>query len=387
MRALICHPGASWATHDVYAAAVEGLRAAGVHLAEWRLDGRIERWHGFLHYLWRRQKRVAPATGTRWPKPTPADTLHFATTGLVERALEKRCTDLIVVSAMFLPANKIELARRAGLRVWLLCTESPYDMADELRLAAQVDGVWTHERAMLEAFRAVNPCTAYLPHAWRPGVHDAPAVVGGPTCDVLFCGSLFEERIAFLEAIDWTGLDLALYGTTELLPKRSPLRQYVRGGLVSNAQLVDLARGAQVAINCFRTPPAGQVAESLNPRLYEMAAAGVCSVSDWRAEVPEIFGAAVPTFTTPAEAGAVIRGLLADPARRQQVRAQAQDAVRGATWIARGQQMVQDMARWSAQQGESYAEVSRARRGDVPVGHQRGQRADGGQSHPVVGIH
>lgn len=354
MRALICHPGASWATHDVYAAAVEGLRSAGVHLAEWRLDGRIERWHDFLHFLWRRQKRATPTTA--WPKPTPADTLHFATTGLVERALEKGCTDVIVVSAMFLPPNKIELARRAGLRVWLLCTESPYDMADELRLAAQVDGVWTHERAMVEAFRAVNPHTAYLPHAWRPGVHDAPASASGPPCDVLFCGSLFEERIAFLEAIDWTGIDLAIYGTPELLPKRSPLRAFVRGGLVPNAQLVGLARGAQVAINCFRAPAHGQAAESLNPRLYEMAAAGVCSVSDYRAEVPEIFGAAVPTFQTPAEAGAVIRALLADPARRQQCRAQAQAAVRGATWIARGQQMVADMTRWiAAHTGETDA--------------------------------
>ena len=348
MRAMICHPGASWATHDVYVGAVDGLRAAGVHLAEWRLDGRIERWNDFLHYLWRRQKRATPATA--WPKPTPADTLHAATTGLVERALEKGCTDVVVVSAMFLPPNKIELMRRAGLRVWLLCTESPYDMADELRLAALVDGVWTHERAALEAFRAANPRTDYLPHAWRPGVHDAPASASpmAPASDVLFVGSLFPERLQWFEAIDWTGIDLALYGTTELIPKRSPLRQYARGGLVRNEQLPALARASQVVINFFRQPAAGRSAESLNPRLYEMAAAGVCSVTDWRPEVPEVFGYAVPTFQTPEEAGALIRALLADPDRRRACATQAQAAVSGATWIARGQQMVRDIQRWTA---------------------------------------
>lgn len=347
MKALVCHPGASWATHDVYAGAVEGLRAAGVHVCEWRLDGRIERWHSFLHYLWRKQKKATPATA--WPKPTSADSLHMATTGLIERALEKGCTELIVVSAMFLPPNKIELAKRAGLRVWLLCTESPYDMADELRLAALVDGVWTHERAALPEFARVNPRAAYLPHAWRLGVHDAPASASpGPSCDVLFCGSLFPERLKWFEAVDWTGIDLALYGTTELIPARSPLRQFARGGLVRNDQLVHLARRAAIALNFFRQPPEGRPAESLNPRLVECAAAGVCSVTDGRAEVTEIFGDAVPVFRSPEEAGALIRALLADPARRRACAQQAQAAVQGATWHARGQQMVADLARWGA---------------------------------------
>lgn len=345
MKILVCHPGASWATHDVYKGAVEGIRAAGGHVVEWRLDGRIERWHAFLHYLWRKQRREKQ--GQTWPKPSAADTLHMATTGLIERALEKHCTDLIIVSAMFLPPNKIELAKRAGLRVWLLCTETPYDLDDELRLAGMVDGVWTHERAAVETFRAVNARVAYLPHAWRPGVHDVTAPAQKQPCDVLFCGSYFPERIAWFEAIDWTGVDLHLYGTTELIPKASPLRAYVKGGLVPNDHLAALARTAAVSINFFRRPREGYVAESLNPRLVEMAAAGCCVISDHRPEVAEIFGDALPTFQTAAEAGALIRALLADPLRRRACAARAQAAVAGATWPARGQQIMADLARWT----------------------------------------
>lgn len=342
---LVVHPGASWATHDVHVGVVEGLRAQGVRVCEFRLDTRIQRTHDFLHVLWRKQRRAAPERA--WPKPSETDVLHQASIGMVERALEKGCSDILVVSAMYLMPDRIAVAQRAGLRVWLLCTETPYAMPQELRLAGLVDGVWTHERAVLDQFRAVNPRVGYLPHAWRPGVHDVPAPADlEPTCDVLFCGSLFKERIAWLEAVDWTGIDLALYGTPEMLAPRSPLRAFVRGGLVPNAKLVGLAQQARIALNLFRAPDDGHPAESLNPRLYEMAAAGVCSVSDVRAEVAETFGAAVPTFTTPAEAGVVIRDLLANPARRAWCAAQARAAVAAESWAHRASQMINDWAAW-----------------------------------------
>lgn len=344
MKLLVCHPGASWATHDVHVGVVEGLRAHGVPVSEFRLDTRINRTHDFLHYLWRRQKRAVPEQA--WPKPTPMDVLFQASTGLVERALEKGCTDVLVISAMFVMPDRLELAKRAGLRVWLLCTETPYAMAEELRLAAMVDGVWTHERAVLEQFRAVNPRTSYLPHAWRPGVHDATQTVADRTADVLFCGSLFPERVQWFEAIDWTGIDLALYGTPELLPKRSPLRAFVRGNLVPNHELVGLAHRAKLALNLFRGTPDGVPAESLNPRLYEMAAAGVCSLTDARAEVVEKFGDTVPTFSSPEEAGTLIRALLADPARRAACAAGARRAVANDHWTARAAQMVRELTSW-----------------------------------------
>lgn len=341
---LVVHPGASWATHDVHMGVVEGLRAHGVRVCEFRLDTRIQRTHDFLHYLWRKQRRAAPERA--WPKPSDIDVLHQASQGMVERALEKGCSDILVVSAMYLMPDRIALAKRAGLRVWLLCTETPYAMAQELRLAGLVDGVWTHERAVLDQFLAVNSCAGYLPHAWRPGVHDLLAPAVEPTCDVLFCGSLFEERIQWMEAVDWTGIDLALYGTPELLAPHSPLRAFVRGGLVKNADLVGIAQRARVALNLFRAPDDGHPAESLNPRLYEMAAAGVCSVSDGRAEVAEKFGDAMPTFSTPSEASAVIRELLAHPARREACAARARAAVASDSWAHRAHQMIDDWAAW-----------------------------------------
>ena len=270
--------------------------------------------------------------------------LYQASQGLIERALERRCTDLIVVSAMFIMPDRLELARRAGLRVWLLCTESPYDLDDELRIASMVDGVWTNERACVPAFAAVNRCAGYLPHAYRSGVHDR-VTTGDVESDVLFCGSLFEERIAWMEQINWSAINLAIYGTTELLSKRSPLRPFVRGGLVPNADLVALAQRSRIVMNLFRAAP-GQTPESLNPRCYEMAAAGACLISDVRAEVGERFGPSVPQFITPAEAEAVIRALLADEGRRAQCAREARKAVTSETWTARVSTMMANIHRW-----------------------------------------
>lgn len=346
MRALVVHPGASWATHDVYVGLTEGLRAHSVEVSEFRLDTRIDRSHDFLHFLWRRQSRSDKEK--RWPKPTYGDILHQAAIGLIERAIERNCTDVIVVSAMFLLPDRIELCRRAGLRVWLVCTETPYAMADELRLAKLVDGVWTHERAALDAFTSVNLQTGYLPHGWRKGVHNNRSVVSDYDADVIFVGSLFPERITWLEAIDWSGINFALYGNCDMLSPHSPLRKFVRGGVVPNITALSLAKRAKIALNLFREPEHGIVAESLNPRLYEMAAAGICQVSNWRAEVGEIFGNAVRVANSPAESSAAIRQLLCDDAERNRMAEAAAAMVAGASWNQRSKQIINDVQRWRA---------------------------------------
>lgn len=347
MKLLVVHPGASWSTHDCFVAMVESLRAGGIGVAEFRLDGRIQRTHDFLHFLWRRQRREDRSRA--WPKPTPADVLLQASSGLIERALERRCDAILVVTAMFLQPDMLVLARRAGLKVFLYCTESPYDLAHELPLAALADGVWTNERTAVEPLRTVCPNVAYLPHAWRRGTHDQaqPSDAGLPAHDVVFVGSFFEERVALLEAVDWTGIDVGLYGMTELLRDDSPLHRHVRGAITPNGIAAGLYRRAKVGLNLYRTtPPEWPAGESLNPRAYELAAAGVAVVSQYRAEVGEVFGNAVPTFETAAELERAVRALLANPGQRHAYAARAQGAVAGSTWDSRIEQMRRDLDAW-----------------------------------------
>lgn len=350
MKILLIEPGASWSTADVSAGVLDGLqRHEGVEIVRFHLDQRVDRSNRWLYYNWRRAKKLNPTI----EKPNTADVFYQAGIGALEMALRHQVDVVFVVSAMFLHPDVIVMMKRAGLRVVVLFTESPYDLAKELEVAAMVDGCWTNERSVVEAFRAVNRNSGYLPHAWHPGRHkfgvrpDDQQVLAH---DVVFVGSGFRERIEWLSAIDWTGIDLGLYGSWAPLGSRHPLRRYLRGAQIDNLTTAALYRRAKVGLNLYRTSmgwgrnaPAITHAESMNPRAYELAACGAFHLSTERAEVREVFGARVPTFRDPAEASVLIRQWLDDPAGRARVAAELPACVAGQSWHERATQLLGDL--------------------------------------------
>jgi hypothetical protein len=247
------------------------------------------------------------------------------------------------------------LMRRAGLLVTVLFTESPYDMEAELKVAQLVHGVWTNERTAVERFRSVCPNASYLPHAWHPLKH-TPGLRDGdeelPSHDVVFVGTAFRERVEWFRSIDWTGIDLGLYGQWDVLGSRDRLRQYVRGGCQDNRQAAGLYRRAKVGLNLYRSSKgwgrhaprlAVGAAESLSPRAYELAACGVFHLSESRAEVGDVFGDLVPTFRSSTEAAALIRSWLVDESGRARVSAHLPATVAASSWVARAAQVISEL--------------------------------------------
>jgi spore maturation protein CgeB len=222
--------------------------------------------------------------------------------------------------------------------------------------------VFTNERTSAEPLRRVNPHTYYLPHAWHPGVHQVMSEAPGdvPAHDVVFVGTGFVERLRLLEQMDWTGIDFGLYGVWTLAASRSKVRPFLRGEETPNAKTAALYRAARVGLNLHRTSKgfglkAAQVAgaESMNPRCYELAACGVFFTTDARAEVGEVFGDALPTFTTAAEAEAIVRRALREPQWRADVAAACRERVTDQTWTARAAMVLDALARYSAAQAAS----------------------------------
>jgi spore maturation protein CgeB len=349
MKALLIYPGASWSTADVCAGLEHGLRHHGVDLVLYRLDQRIDRSNRWLYSNWRRTKKHNPAI----EKPTTGDVFYQAGIGALEMALRHQVDVVLVVSAMFLHPDVIILMKRAGLRVVVLFTESPYDHDKEVSVAKLVDGCWTNERTVVDAFRSVNPNTGYLPHGWHSERHHAgpqPGDQAFPAHVVVFVGSGFPERVKWLMEIDWTGIDFGLYGSWEMVTPRHPLRQFLKGGVVDNVQAAALYRRAKIGLNLYRTSkgwgrnaPQIEHAESLNPRAYELARCGAFHLSTARAEVAEVFGDLVPTFATAAEASALIRRWLADDEGRARVQAALPGAVAEASWVHRSKTVVGDL--------------------------------------------
>jgi spore maturation protein CgeB len=344
MKLLVVHPGASFSTHDVYVGLTEALRLRGHEIYDYALDGRIEASGRWLTYCWKRGNKTCE-------RPGPADIQYHAGEQLVARALRVMPDWVLVVSGMYLHPDVFVLLRRAGIRVAILFTESPYDDERQERLLPWVSAAWTNERTTAERWGI-----GYVAHAYRPALHNTELAVDEavPAHDVVFVGTGFQERIDLLGSVDWEGLgiDFALYGAWEMLPSRHVLRKYIRGKYRDNTEATALYRRAKIGLNLYRQSkgfgrqaPRIAVAESMNPRAYELAATGCFTVSDHRAEVVDVFGSAVPMFKGADELAALVQYWLAHESERREIAAHLPSLVRPHTWLERAARIEADLLR------------------------------------------
>lgn len=299
LRVCLVHPGARWSVGDVWRGLYHALERRGVEVVGYNLGGQIEVAAEWLHARWERAANGNPDH----PRYTDADIYYRGSHELPYRALRERVDVVIVTASLYLHPDPLVLLRRAGIPVALHLTEDPYQTAQAVEFARYADLVWTNERTSVpELYRGCRN-VRYLPHAYDPELHyPAEPAADTPRHDVTFVGTGFPERIDLLRRVNWQGIDLGLYGTwneavgTELEP-------FIRGGITDNARTADLYRAAKIGLNLFRRSrefddSAGfiEYAESLNPRLLELAACGVFTITDARAEVGEVFGGLMPTF-------------------------------------------------------------------------------------------
>jgi len=333
MKIMLVHPGATWSTHDVWWGVKEALERAGVELMHIALDGRLEFAARFLDFLYRRHQG-------RMPPPTMNDKVYMASAGMVERALRFMPGWVLIIAGGNLHPDGIALLRRARIKVAIILTESPYQFDQEQILAERCNVVFTNERTAVETFRPYCERSYYWQHAIDGDRHLEPSNLEDVAShDVVFVGTGFIERVNLLRGIDWTDIDLGLYGEWSLLGSRNWLRRYLVGGLTANARAAALYHKAKIGLNLHRTSVEYERntehfsdAESMNPRCYELAAAGCFFITDWRAEVEDVFGDLVPTFKTPEEAESLIRYYLGHDDEREAIAAQLPNFVRHETF-------------------------------------------------------
>lgn len=342
MKILLVHPGASWSIHDVYTGYRKALQRAGHEIIDYALDGRITAAGSWLIHCWK-QSGLGPDQ-----KPGPADIMYLSGQGIMEKALNHNVDWTLVVSAMHLHPKAFVLMRRAGLKVAIMMTESPYDDQNQLQMARIVNCTFTNERTSVERFKGVCPSSHYLAHAYDPEVHfPREADDSVEAHDVVFVATGFQERCDMLRAVDWDGIDLGLYGSWRLLGSRNWLRKYIRHTVIPNERAVALYRRAKVGLNIHRTSvgwgrkaPRVTDAESMNPRVLELAASETFCLSDWRDEMGDVFGDYVPRFTDGASLQEALFIFLGDPDARAQVSRQMCKDVQGQTFDVRAKQVV-----------------------------------------------
>ena len=336
MKILLVHPGADWSVADVHNGYGKALARAGHDVRAYNLSGRITAAAGYLNHAWKLSHLG------RDKKPSDIDTLYLAGAGIIERALRHEVDWVLLISGTYVMMETLVLLRRAGRKIAILLTESPYDIEREMALSRHADVIFTMERTAVEKFREECGSVHYLRHAYDPDTHkpfEAPE--GTPAHDVVFVATGFIERCKMLAGVDWTGIDFGLYGSWDLLGSRNKVRKHIGGELLYNEQTAAMYQRAKIGLNIHRSSVGFgrhtehiEHAESVNPRVIELAACKTFQLSDWREEMGDIFDW-VPTYTNAGELEEQIRHYLASPDEREEITEQMYQEVQGETFDAR----------------------------------------------------
>jgi glycosyltransferase involved in cell wall biosynthesis len=325
MKLLLVHPGATFSIGDVYTGLKAALQRSPHTVYDLAMYGRIEGAGKMLKTAYR-----AFGKDSGLPVPTDGDVLYLASTGALERALRHDVEWVVIVTGMYWHPDVTAMLKRAGRKVAIVLTESPYDDKAQVKNIVAYDHVFCNDSGSVDFLRQGNPNVSYLPMGFDPNVHNVyrPKREDLPAHDVVFVGTGFIERVKLLEAVNWDGIDFGLYGLWPLLGSRSHLRAHINGDLVPNAQTADLYRRAKIGLQLYRTSVTlkrncEQVTEgvSLSPRACELAACGCFTISHDRAEVREVFQGLIPTFTSATELESLIRQWLPRSEERQEIAA------------------------------------------------------------------
>jgi len=301
-----------------------GLEANGVDVRPFDLMERYQL-YSFLHEKLRRSKRELPAD---W-SPT---TLAYEV--LLGAAVFHECDTVLIVSPQYLPAEIPQMMRRVGLKTAAVFTECPYEDTIHTPIMASVfDIAFVSDRNSVGLFESFCPRVEYLPHCYDPRIHYPGEA---PDDSIIFVGTGYHSRVEFMRRIDWpVRLDLYGWWPKEWLRYDAPLRKALRSPkTTSPEETAELYRGAAASFSLHREARYVGTDEvimegeaySLGPRNWELAACGTFSISDYRPELADVFGDAVPVYKTPADFSALMARAFAEPSWRRDMAARQRDA-------------------------------------------------------------
>lgn len=329
MRWLACEPGPSFSVADVHAGWTEALTAAGEHVVSYPLGAALSFY----------SQALLPAGEQQFRQAFDGETATALAADRLAGALYKVRPDvLLLTSGFFLEHQILRRARLDGVKVVLIATEQPYELTRELAIAEHCDAVILTDPTTLPDFQAVTAAW-FQPHCYRPTLHTPGPVLPELAADLAFVGTGYPSRIAFLEQMDLGGLDVLLAGNWQALDDESDLLPFVAHApdeCMPNERTVDIYRSMKVGLNLYRREqekPGDAVGWSMGPREVEQAACSAFFLRDPRPESDETFPM-LPCFSTPQEAGELLRWWLDHPDQRADAAAKAREAIADRTFDA-----------------------------------------------------
>lgn len=205
-------------------------------------------------------------------------------------------------------------------------------------MAQYADLTLLNDPSNLAAYRDIGPAE-YMPHRYRETVHYPPPPGSPLEYDFAFVGTGFPSRVRFFSEMNLTGLNVRMGGLWMDLPEDSPLRDWTvteSDDCVDNTEAAEIYRRSRSGINVYRQEAEDAHAGegwACGPREIELAACGLWFARDPRPESDELFPM-LPAFTSPAEAGELIRWAVTHDAERDKAARAAREAVAGRTFTS-----------------------------------------------------
>jgi spore maturation protein CgeB len=194
---------------------------------------------------------------------------------------------VLVLEGSQLDAALVASLRHGGGPAWVNWFCDARRSADDiLPLAAAYDALFVADRATVDALDAPgNPPIHYLPAACDPSIHRPMRARDRFRANVVFAGTAtpYRERQLF---------ELVEFGVAVWGPgwRRTRLRDYCRGELLSHEDYIRAYAGASVAVNVACTEEAAAMRDpGASRRLFELAAIGVPQVVEEHADIHEHF--------------------------------------------------------------------------------------------------
>lgn len=330
MRVLVVEPGPWFSVKDVCDGWVSGLREAGCQVVTFNLGDRLDFYSNALLERFGETRRAFN---------------DEAAAALACKGVEAACYEfwpdvVLVVSGFFLQPAHYELMRQRGHKVVLVHTESPYEDDRQVPRAEHATLNILNDPTNIGRF---PPGTVYLPHAYDPARHHPRSAVAGYESEFCFVGTGYPSRVEFFEKVDWSGIDVTLAGNWLATDENSPLRTFLAHPVEQccpNDTTAELYASTFTSCNLYRREATDtHEGWAIGPREVELAACGTWFAREPRVEGDKIFPM-LPTFTTPAELGDVIRWALANPDARAEAVKAARAAVADRTFANNAKRML-----------------------------------------------
>jgi len=275
--------------------------------------------------------------------------------------IARRRPDLVfVISGLALPPSTwdwLDLfadSLKKGFSTMVLFTESPYIDESQIPILQRVNFAATTDKASLAHFMDINENTIYVPHAYSTEVHRPRPISREYAADVFMVGTGFPERIKLLAGVDWSGIDLRIFGGNwgDIAESEALDRFYVPEFLDNELDVPLYYTNAKINLNIFRTAKwpgenvlhvSPDLAYSVSPRCYEVMGCGGFLLTDSRPELLELFedGKDLVVFEGADDLSDKVRYYLGHERERERIALSGLRAVANHTYEARAAQIIE----------------------------------------------